>query len=134
MKSQTPNTSAQTGKCVQSPEIASPILIDDIEEACFEVVSTLVEIHNSGYQGIQVNLVIRPDGFLHVCHTGDTNTPECRIAKFLMALAEYGYQVATEDVMGILMRTYQTEGRQMPTPRPAKARINLHEILGQKNA
>jgi hypothetical protein len=115
-------------------DLKSVSSIDAIEEACLEAVSTLVEIHNTGYQGIQLNLALQSDDFLHVSHTGDTTTPEGSIAKFLIALAEYGYQVATEDVMDILMRTYQSEGRQMPTPRPAKAQINLHEILGEKNA
>ena len=112
---------------MNSSNLLSVPSIDAIEEACFEAVNTLVEIHNSGYQGVQVNLVIQPDGFMHVCHTGDITTPEGSIAKFLLVIAEYGYQVATEDVMGILVRTYKSEGRQMPTPRSAKARIYLHE-------
>ena len=128
MKSPSPKNSTQKASGV-SPAAHKPVIpIDPQEEACFEAVYTLVEIHNSGYQGIQLNLSIRPDGFLHVSQTGDNTTPEGSIAQLVVALAEYGYQIATEDVMDLLERMYRAQGRQTPNSLPASARIDLHSI------
>jgi hypothetical protein len=128
VKSQTPNTSSQTAKDILPSAPKSSRSSEAIDDAYCEAVCTLVEIYNSGYQGIQLNLAVQPDGFLHVCHTGDTTTPEGSIANFVMAFAEYGYQIATQDAMDLLSRTYHTQGRQIPTPLPANTQITLHGI------
>jgi hypothetical protein len=132
MKSPTPNTRKQTSKDVLSPVPSSTRSSVAVDDAYCEAVHTLVEIYNSGYQGIQLNLAIQPDGFLHVCHTDDPTTPEGSIAKFVTAFAEYGYLFAAEDVMNLLTRVYHAEGLPIPTPLPVNAQINLHGIREQK--
>ena len=97
------------------------------ERATRQALQTLVEIHNQGYAGLRFQYCrLNTSETLHSQYV-NLSTPEGRLVTFVMALAERGRAISTEEALGILKKIYESEGLTPPTPRSLSEQICVSE-------
>jgi|GEM_PF-1577371 hypothetical protein len=85
--------------------------------------STVIEIHNQGYEGIRLRSDELSTGEFLFTKQVDTSSPEGKLIEFVMSLAQHGFELDTKVTMALLRHIYQTAG--LPKPTPANNRYSF---------